>query len=60
MIEFFKKLRSRFTMQRTKRGFTDIVSGNYVFYWVDCYGDCWMAESRWGHRVLRTDTENGT
>ena len=53
MIEFFKKLRSRFTMQRTKRGFTDIVSGNYVFYWVDCYGDCWMAESRWGHRVLR-------
>ena len=28
--------------------FVDVVVNEDVFYWRDCYGRCWMANSRWG------------
>jgi hypothetical protein len=33
-------------MKRDCFAFTDIVSGNSVFYYVDCYGANWIAEGR--------------
>ena len=47
-----KNFISRITMKRTKKsGFTDIVSGDYVSFWIDCYGVEWMAVSRFGFRT---------
>ncbi len=47
----FKKLKSRWTMKQTGQHFTDIVSSDIVYYWIDFYGDKWMAVSKWGFRV---------
>lgn len=47
----FKALKSRWTMEKTGQSFTDSVSWGVVYYWVDCYGDRWMAETKWGFRV---------
>ena len=44
-------IRSRWTMRKTGNSFTDKVTWNIVYQWVDCYNDVWMAESRWGFRV---------
>jgi hypothetical protein len=38
-------------MRKTGNSFTDKVTWNIVYQWVDCYNDVWMAESRWGFRV---------
>ena len=47
-----KWLKSRLSMKVTKRvGFLDIVSGNYVRYWVDCYGVEFMSVYKFSHRV---------
>jgi hypothetical protein len=46
-----KKIKSRFTMKPTGESFTDIVTWDIVQYWIDCYGDKWMAVSKWGFRV---------
>lgn len=32
-------------------GFVDVVSGEYVRYWIDCYGVEWMAVKKFGFRV---------
>lgn len=48
MIRNFK---SRMTMKQTGEYFIDMVTRGIVFYWVDCYGDKWMAENKWGFRV---------
>jgi hypothetical protein len=49
-----KVLKSRSTMQQTGEYFVDVVTGRIVFYWIDCYGDRWMVERKWGFRV-KTD-----
>ena len=49
-----KVLKSRRTMKQTGEYFIDVVTGGIVFYWVDCYGERWMAERKWGFRV-KTD-----
>ena len=41
----YRKLKSRWTMEKTGESFTDMVS------WRDCYGDEYMAERKWGFRV---------
>lgn len=46
-----KKLKSRFTMKPTGAAFTDLVTWDVVHYWEDCYGEVWMAVSKWGFRV---------
>jgi hypothetical protein len=38
-------------MKQTGEYFTDMVSWDIVHYWVDCYGDKWMAVNKWGFRV---------
>jgi hypothetical protein len=38
-------------MKPTGQSFTDLVSWDIVRYWVDCYGDRWMAVNKWGFRV---------
>ena len=47
----YKSLRSRWTMEKTGQSFTDMVNWGVVYYWIDCYGDRWMAEHKWGFRV---------
>jgi hypothetical protein len=47
----FRKLKSRFTMKPTGSSFMDVVTWDSVQYWEDCYGDKWMAYSKWGFRV---------
>jgi hypothetical protein len=44
-------LKSRWSMRNTGNAFRDTISWNQVYRWVDCYGDEWLAESRWGFRV---------
>ncbi len=46
-----KVLKSRMTMQPTGQSFIDVVDGGLVQYWEDCYGDKWMAVSKWGTRI---------
>ncbi len=38
-------------MKLTGEYFTDVVAGDLVRCWEDCYGDRWMAVSKWGFRV---------
>lgn len=42
---------SRFTMKKTGSAFVDVVTGDIVHYWKDCYGQAWLAVSKWGFRV---------
>lgn len=35
-------------MHLLKFAFTDIVSRESVYYYMDCYGRRWMAANRWG------------
>jgi hypothetical protein len=44
-------IKSRWTMRKTGNSFRDDISWNQVYRWVDCYGDEWLAESRWGFRT---------
>jgi hypothetical protein len=46
-----KALKSRWTMKPTGSSFMDVVTWDLVQYWEDCYGDRWMAVSKWGFRV---------
>jgi hypothetical protein len=46
-----KYLKSRWSMKPTGQSFTDVVVGDSVRFWVDCYGDEWMAVDKWGFRV---------
>ena len=48
MIKLFK---SRWTMKPTGESFMDVVTLDLVRYWEDCYGDKWMAVSKWGSRI---------
>lgn len=38
-------------MKPTGESFMDVVTSELVQYWVDCYGDRWMAVNKWGFRV---------
>jgi hypothetical protein len=38
-------------MKPTGSSFVDTVDLNIVRFWVDCYGDEWMAVNKWGFRV---------
>ena len=38
-------------MRKTGNLFYDSIGGQVIYQWVDCYGDVWLAESRWGFRV---------
>jgi hypothetical protein len=46
-----KWLKSRWSMKPTGASFMDDVTWDLVQYWVDCYGDKWMAVNKWGFRV---------
>ena len=51
-MTFLKWLKSWLTMKRKYCLFTDIVSGEKVFLYTDCYGQKWMANfNRFGFRV---------
>lgn len=45
-------------MKPTGQSFTDIVNWDIVRFWVDCYGDEWMAVNKWGFRVKCDKNEN--
>jgi hypothetical protein len=38
-------------MKPTGKTFMDVVTLDIVKYWVDCYGDEWIAVSNWGVRI---------
>lgn len=38
-----KALISMFTMKRTESAFRDVVSGEQVYYYIDKYGNKWLA-----------------
>jgi hypothetical protein len=46
-----KRLKSRWSMTPTGQSFMDVVTLDKVRYWEDCYGDRWMAVSKWGYRL---------
>ena len=46
-----RALRSRLTMKPTGEVFIDMLTWQLIQYWEDCYGDKWMAASKWGIRV---------
>jgi hypothetical protein len=50
--DFLHRLFYRLTggrpMRRLGYGFIDRVSGETVSYYIDAFGRCWMATSRWG------------
>lgn len=49
LIKWFK---SRYTMQRMECLFVDVVNGEEVFKYKDCYGKFWQAHhNKWGFRV---------
>jgi hypothetical protein len=48
-----KWILSRLTMARTnEEGFIDIVAGDYVKYWIDCFGCKYLAVYKFGNRVI--------
>lgn len=49
-----KNIKSRMSMVETGSSFTDVVTGDSVRFWMDCYGDEWMAVNKWGFRVKCT------
>lgn len=50
-MNIIKNLKSRMSMRPTGQSFMDVVTWDLVQYWEDCYGDEWMAVSKWGFRV---------
>ena len=47
-----KNIISRLTIVKTpNEGFQDSINRKKVYYWQDCYFDCYMASSRFGNRV---------
>lgn len=47
-----KNIISRLTMAKiSTKGFWDQVDNKKVYYWQDCYFNCYMANSRFGYRV---------
>lgn len=47
-----KWLKSWLTMKRGSHRFVDVVSGESVYMYTDCFGDKWLAYySRWGFRM---------
>jgi len=55
----FKWIKSRLTMKIVKRLFVDIHDLKPVNEYVDCYGDIFMAQSKFGLRIKITDLRNG-
>lgn len=52
MSNFIKWVRSWLTMKRKHCMFVDVVSGEEVFLYIDCYGQRWMADfNRFGFRI---------
>jgi hypothetical protein len=49
--KMIKSFKSRWTMKPTGASFMDVVTLDLVQYWEDCYGDKWMAVSKWGFRI---------
>lgn len=49
-----KKLISKLTMKKGRYLLTDIVNGKEVFEYTDYYGDKYMAQSKYGFRVLKS------
>lgn len=47
-----KNIISRLTMVKIpNEGFWDSINRKKVYYWQDCYFDCYMASSRFGTRI---------
>lgn len=42
-----KNIKSYFSLEFQYHAFVDVVSGNDVCVYVDCYGDLYMKDSRW-------------
>ncbi|MEQ9091807.1 MAG: hypothetical protein RIE52_11995 [Balneola sp.] len=58
MSEVIKNLKSRITMIRQQTLFWDKINGKAVNEYIDCYGNIWMAQSKFGSRVLKSKAEN--
>jgi hypothetical protein len=53
-----RRIISRLTMQKTtKSGFIDRVTGEYVAYWVDKFGDEYIAVNKFSMRCLTKKNE---
>jgi hypothetical protein len=50
-MSVIRNFKSRWSMKPTGDSFRDTVNGDLVRFWKDCYGDEWMAVSKWGFRV---------
>ena len=49
-----KWFKSKLTMKRGQCLFVDMVDGNEVFEYVDCFGQHWMANfNHWFYRIKR-------
>lgn len=54
-FNLLRRLRSRLSMKKGDLMFLDIVNGIYVFEYKDCFGDLYMAQSKWGVRCKLRD-----
>ena len=50
-------IKSRWTMSKIGISFYDSIGNKVINQWQDCYGDVWLAESRWGFRVKTNHNE---
>ena len=47
MRKIIQSVKSYLTLKLHYRCFRDVVSGNYVSMYIDCYGDLYMKDDRW-------------
>jgi len=47
MRKIIQSIKSYLTLKLHYRCFRDVVSGNYVSMYIDCYGDLYMKDDRW-------------
>lgn len=53
-MKLIRIIKSKLTMERLSHNFTDTVSGEAVFDYVDCYGVYWLANyNHWFFRVKK-------
>lgn len=55
----FRWIKSRLTMKKIKRLFIDIDDLKPMYRYDDCYGNSFMAKSKFGYRIKITDIIDG-
>ena len=49
--KIIRYVKSKRSMKKIEGSFRDVVNGKQVFFYVDCFDDKYMAQSKYGFRV---------